>query len=114
MRVPVPVVPVSRCSRVIGDATTFAKVNTWAGLPADHTWTLCYKATRDNANTGFIAYANYGAIQFHSRCDNHGATFFVAKTAGGVLFGGYTPDAWTGEAPETVDGASMPAPSCFR
>lgn len=71
------------------------EVNAWAGLPANHTWTLCYKATRDNVSPGFIAYASSGAIQFHARCDNRGATFFVAKTAGGVLFGGYTADAWT-------------------
>lgn len=78
----------------IADATTFAKVNGWAGLPAGQTWTLCYKATRDNVNTGFIAYATYAASQFHTNCDNRGATFFVAKTAAGVLFGGYTAVAW--------------------
>jgi hypothetical protein len=81
---------------VIADATTFAKVNAWANLPADHTWTLCYKATRDNINPGFIAYSNYGALQFHAKCDNRGATFFVAKTAGGLLFGGYTAVARSG------------------
>ena len=82
---------------VIADATTFAKVNGWAGLPPGHTWTLCYKATRDNVNAGFIAFASNGATQFHSRCDNRGATFFVAKTAGGLVFGGYTADAWSAE-----------------
>jgi len=81
---------------VIADDTTFAKVNAWAGLPAGQTWTLCYKATRDNANPSFIAYTNYGAYQFHSKCDNRGATFFVAKTAGNIVFGGYTAAAWTG------------------
>lgn len=80
----------------IADATTFAKVNDWAGLPANHAWTLCYKATRDNVNLGFIAYASYGAFQFHAKCDNRGATFFVAKTAGGTVFGGYTAVSWTG------------------
>jgi hypothetical protein len=79
---------------VIGDAATFAKVNGWAGLPEGQSWTLCYKATRDNVNPGFIAYANYGALQFHSKCDNRGATFFVAKTASGAVFGGYTSGAW--------------------
>jgi hypothetical protein len=74
----------------IADAGTFAKVNGWANLPAGHAWTLCYKATRDNVNPGFIAYGNYGAIQFHAKCDDRGATFFVAKTAEGLLFGGYT------------------------
>lgn len=74
---------------------TYAKVNAWAGLPADHTWTLCYKATRDNVNPGFVAFADYGAQQFHSKCDNRGATLFVAKTVGGAMFGGYTADAWT-------------------
>ena len=83
---------------VIADAATFAKVNDWAGLPSNHTWTLCYKATRDNVNPSFIAYTNYGAFPFHARCDNRGATFFVAKTAGGVLFGGYTAVAWTGSS----------------
>ena len=99
---------------VIGDATTFARVNGWAGLPATQTWTLCYKATRDNVNTGFIAFASFGASQFHAGCDNRGATFFVAKTAGGVLFGGYTGIRGRREAPETVTGAPMRAPSCFR
>jgi hypothetical protein len=80
----------------IADAATFAKVNDWAGLPAGHTWNLCYKATRDNVNPGFIAYTAYGAYQFHAKCDNRGATFFVAKTAGGIVFGGYTAGAWTG------------------
>jgi len=79
---------------VIGDATIFAKVNAWASLPPTRTWTLCYKATRDNVNPGLISYATFGASQFHAGCDNRGATFFVAKTAGGVLFGGYTSDAW--------------------
>ena len=83
---------------VIADATTFANVNAWANLPAGHTWTLCYKATCDNVNPGFIAYAGYGAFQFHAKCDNRGATFFVAKTAGGLLFGGYTAGAWTGSS----------------
>jgi len=78
----------------VGDAATFAKVNAWAGLPDGQAWTLCYKATRDNVNPGFIAYANYGALQFHSKCDNRGATFFVARTAGGAVFGGYTSGAW--------------------
>ena len=79
---------------IIADATTFTKVNGWAGLPPSHTWALCYKATRDNVNAGFIAYP--GALQFHANCDNRGATFFVAKTAGGKVFGGYTAVAWTG------------------
>jgi len=82
----------------IADATTFAKVNAWVNLPAGHTWTFCYKATRDNANPGFIAYANYGALQFHAKCDNRGATFFVAKTAAGLVFGGYTAVARTGSS----------------
>jgi hypothetical protein len=86
----------------IADATTFAMVNDWASLP-NQTWTLCYKATRDNVNPGFIAYASYGAYQFHAKCDNRGATFFVAKTAGGKVFGGYTTLAWTGECNARTD-----------
>jgi hypothetical protein len=78
----------------IGDAATFAKVTAWAGLPEGQAWTLCYKATRDNVNPGFIAYASYGALQFHTKCDNRGATFFVARTASGAVFGGYTSGAW--------------------
>jgi hypothetical protein len=80
----------------IGDAATFAKVTAWAGLPEGQAWTLCYKATRDNVNPGFIAYPHYGALQFHSKCDNRGATFFVARTASGAVFGGYTSGAWQG------------------
>ena len=37
---------------------------------------------------------NNGAVQFHTRCDNRGATFLVAKTTGGRVFGGYTSHAW--------------------
>jgi hypothetical protein len=78
----------------IADASTFAAVNEWAGLNGQ-TWTLCYKATRDNVNPGFIAYDSFGAYQFHAQCDNRGATFFVAKTGDGKLFGGYTARAWS-------------------
>jgi hypothetical protein len=64
----------------IGNPAIYAQVNGWAGLPAANAWTLCYKATRANGNPGFIFYAAFGALQFHSKCDNRGATFFVAKT----------------------------------
>ena len=63
-------------------------------MPSDKVWSLCYKATRDNANTGFIAHS--GAVKFHAGCDNRGATFFVAKTQDGHVFGGYTATAWKG------------------
>jgi hypothetical protein len=91
----------------IGNATIFAQVNGWAALPAANPWTLCYKATRDNVASGFISFQANGAFQFHAKCDNRGATFFVAKTSGGVVFGGYTAVAWTGECTTRSDPAAF-------
>ena len=69
------------------DAAAIQKINGWAGLASDTAWTLCYKATRDNA--GF-----FGTAAFHSRCDGRARTFFVAKSTAGTIFGGYAGRPW--------------------
>jgi hypothetical protein len=63
-------------------------------LWADHaaSWKVCYRHTRDG-----VGAINGGALAaFHAACDAPGAKFFVAKTAAGVLFGGYTSVGWGG------------------
>jgi hypothetical protein len=75
---------------LVGD-NDLLEINGWASLPPNTPWTLCYKATRDNA--GF-AFTTSGIVAFHSRCDGHGATFFVAKSAQGKRFGGFTSLPW--------------------
>ena len=74
-------------------AAEIAQINTWAGFAPGEApqWTLCYKGTRDARNTLFMQEGGGG---FHARCDNKGKTFFVAKSLGGRLFGGYTSLAW--------------------
>jgi hypothetical protein len=67
------------------------QIDAWAGLPSNAPWTLCYKATRDNAGFSFGTSA---AFAFHSRCDGRGATFFVAKSTQGKRFGGFTSLPW--------------------
>lgn len=68
------------------DAAAIAQINGWAGAPAGTVWTLCYKATRDNV--GF-AFGESNPYAYHSRCDNRGSSFFVARSATGNVFGGY-------------------------
>lgn len=86
---------------VLGPIVTseqMAQISAWAGLPDNFAWNLCYKGTRDSNNNGF--FLNTGAAAFHAQCNNRGRSFFVAETAGGILFGGYTSLAWesTGSA----------------
>jgi len=72
------------------DASAMNTINGWAGLAADTPWTLCYKGTRDTAGGFFASPAGV----FHSRCDNRGRSFFVAKTSLGKLIGGFTSQPW--------------------
>jgi hypothetical protein len=45
---------------------------------------LLYRGSRDG----------FGGYDFHSRCDNKGATVTVVETTKGFIFGGYTPLSW--------------------
>jgi hypothetical protein len=72
-------------------AAELQRINGWAGLPSDKAWTLCYKGTHDNASLFFNM---AGAPTFHSRCDNRGRTFFVAKSTTGNVFGGFASVPW--------------------
>jgi hypothetical protein len=49
------------------------------------TWKLLYRGTRDG----------FGAADFHTNCDNKGATVTVAKSSCGYIFGGVTGLAWS-------------------
>jgi len=46
---------------------------------------LLYRASRDG----------FDAKDFHSKCDNKGATVTVIKDVGGSVFGGFTEESWT-------------------
>jgi hypothetical protein len=78
-------------SPLLVDAAAIQQINGWAGLPSNTAWSLCYKATRDNAG---LSFATSGSLAFHSRCDGRGRTFFVAKSSVGTLFGGYATQPW--------------------
>jgi TLD len=82
---------------LVGDAE-IAMINAWAGFTDANApaWKLCYKGTRDSNVGSFVVGAGERAVAFHSKCDNKGKTFFVAKTGTGKLFGGYTSVAWQG------------------
>lgn len=73
------------------DEAAKQQINIWAGLPSDTSWTLCFKASRDS--TSWFA-GSGGPNVFHSRCNNRGRTFFVAKSTSGNVFGGYTTLPW--------------------
>jgi hypothetical protein len=47
-------------------------------------WKLIYRGTVD----GFSSY------NFHSKCDNQGATIIVIESSNGYIFGGYNNDSW--------------------
>ena len=51
-------------------------------------WKLLYRASRDG----------FGALDFHSRCDNFKSTLTIIKTTTGYVFGGYTDQDWSGKA----------------
>jgi hypothetical protein len=78
-----------------------AQIEEWAGRAAS--WRLCYKHSRDGV--GLIN--NSPAAAFHAACDVSGAKFFVAKTAGGVLFGGFTTVGWGGTCGYRTDGGAF-------
>jgi len=58
---------------------------------------LLYCASRDG----------WRAHDFHSRCDNKGATITVIKRTGGYVFGGYADASWNS------NGANISSPSAF-
>lgn len=70
-------------SKVIG-ATDFATINSWATRPANQSWTLCYRQSRDGPSNA----------AFHANCDGKGATILVARTSAGKIVGGYTGVSW--------------------
>jgi hypothetical protein len=72
------------------DAAAMDQIDEWAGLPAGTPWTLCFKATRDALSW----FSKSAAATFHTRCDGRGRSFFVAKSATGEVFGGYTSLPW--------------------
>lgn len=49
-------------------------------------WKLVYRATRDG----------FGAVHFHSKCDQQSNTFTIIKSTHGNVFGGYTQNDWSG------------------
>jgi len=59
----------------------FRTIQGWLGGPRH--WDLRYRGTRDG----------FSATNFHSNCDNIGATVIIIR-ANGYLFGGYTPLSW--------------------
>ena len=65
---------------MIMTATDFQQVNTWGGFPASQGWALCYRQSRDGASAG----------AFHANCNNKGKFFFVARSAPGKVYGGYS------------------------
>lgn len=72
------------------DARAMDQIDEWAGLAAGTSWTLCFKATRDATSW----FSKSAAATFHARCDGRGRSFFVAKSATGNVFGGYTSQPW--------------------
>jgi hypothetical protein len=48
------------------------------------TWRLLYRGTRDG----------FGAVNFHSKCDEQSHTVTIILTTAGYIFGGFTPIAW--------------------
>jgi hypothetical protein len=78
-----------------------AQIEDWAGRAAR--WKLCYKHSRD----GVAAINNSALAVFHAACDVSGAKFFVAKTANGALFGGYTSVGWGGPCGYRADDSAF-------
>jgi hypothetical protein len=57
-----------------------AQINSWAGYSG--TWTRCFKL-------GLVPSGTSSSASYHLNCDGRGASFFVARTPGGQLIGGY-------------------------
>ena len=58
---------------------------------------LLYRASRDG----------WAAQNFHSKCDNQGATVSVIRSTGGYVFGGYADVAWTSNERNTSSSESF-------
>jgi hypothetical protein len=58
---------------------------------------LLYRASRDG----------WAAQNFHSKCDNQGATVSVIRSTGGYVFGGYADVAWTSNGQYTASSESF-------
>lgn len=58
------------------------------GRPAPRRFELLYRASRDG----------FAAIDFHSRCDNKGATLTLVRTEAGELVGGFADLSWQSSA----------------
>lgn len=71
----------------------------------DRTWLnlkLLYQASRDG----------WGPAAFHTRCDKQGPTLVVAKSAGGMVFGGCVERSWS-STPGEISLPTLFQPSCF-
>eukprot|EP01125_Pyxidicula_operculata_P008705 TRINITY_DN2896_c1_g2_i3.p1 TRINITY_DN2896_c1_g2~~TRINITY_DN2896_c1_g2_i3.p1 ORF type:complete len:148 (+),score=42.80 TRINITY_DN2896_c1_g2_i3:1-444(+) len=62
-------------------------------LPKNHKLELLYRGSRDG----------FSSKDFHSKCDNKGATLTLVKSTSEDMFGGYTPIKWTPNGDDAID-----------
>jgi len=72
-------------STIVKDPKDYTRLHTWlADDKADGAFELLYRSTRDGI----------AAKEFHSRCDNKGATLTIIEIFDGRVVGGYTNKDW--------------------